>query len=156
MLLFTAPQDVPILKRYRSLFLAGGITGASDWQSEMVALLNATNLLLLNPRRDDYPENDPDAERVQVRWEHDHLQIADAVLFWFVAETLCPITLFELGTCIERGQTIFVGMDPNYARKNNVLIQLELARPEVEVVFSLQNLAVQVKAWANHSNLGAP
>lgn len=158
MFLLTAPQIVPDLSIFpqRRLFLAGGISGASNWQSEMVALLESTDLLIMNPRREDYPHDDPDAERLQVRWEHHHLQNAHAVSFWFVAETLCPITLFELGTCIARGQTIFVGIHPDYARKNNVLVQLELARPEIEAVFSLENLANQVKAWANHSNLGAP
>ena len=38
----------------------------------------------------------------------------------FPAETLCPITLYELGTWTQRGlhsdTKIFVGCDPNYKR----------------------------------------
>ena len=157
MLLFNAPQNVPdTLHRYhRRLFLAGGISEAPDWQSDIIKRLASTDLLILNPRRANYPKNNPAAEREQVGWEHVHLRRAGAVSFWFPSETLCPITLFELGTCIARGQTIFVGIHPKYARKTNVLAQLELARPEVEAVFSLEKLAEQVKAWANQPNLGA-
>ena len=150
MILLQAPTIVSDLAVFpqRRLFLAGGISGASDWQSEMVEQLKSLDLLVMNPRRVDYPHDDPDAERLQVRWEHFHLQNAAAVSFWFVPETLCPITLLELGVCIGRGQPIFVGIHPDYARKNNVLMQLELARPEVEVVFSISSLAAQISAWA--------
>jgi hypothetical protein len=34
-----------------SVFLAGGITGTFDWQTEMAKLLGGTNLTIINPRR---------------------------------------------------------------------------------------------------------
>ncbi len=50
------------------------------------------------------------------RWEHDHLRRAKAIMFWFPSETLCPITLYELGawTILARqtGTKLFVGADP--------------------------------------------
>src|SRR5262245_39813726 len=78
-----------------SLFLAGGITGCPDWQAETISLFADLPLVLLNPRRRDFPINDPSAGPSQIEWEHRHLRRADAVLFWFPRETLCPIALYE-------------------------------------------------------------
>ena len=40
---------------------------------------------------------------------------------------------------------IFVGMHPEYQRRQDVEIQTKLAKPEIEIVYSLQELANQVK-----------
>ena len=129
----------------RALFLAGGITGCGDWQAEMVALLSDTDWVLLNPRRKNFPQNDPAAAEWQIRWEHDHLRRAAAILFWFPSETLCPITLYELGTWSMADKPLFLGVHPAYARRLDVEIQTRLARPEVTLVYSLPALAEQVK-----------
>ena len=132
-----------------SVFLAGGISGTHDWQAELVALLADVPLVLLNPRRRDYPWHDPAAAEEQIRWEFRHLRRARAVLFWFPPETLCPIALFELGGRIaEPKQALFVGTHPDYKRRLDVQIQLKLARPEVTVVSDIPTLAEQVRAWA--------
>jgi hypothetical protein len=80
-----------------SLFLAGGISGTFDWQADVVAGLADLPLVLLNPRRRNFPINDPTAAPTQIEWEFHHLRRATAVLFWFPSETLCPIALYELG-----------------------------------------------------------
>ena len=57
------------------------------------------------------------------------------MLFWFPAETICPIALFELGgRLLVREQPLFVGTNPNYQRRLDVEVQLRLARPEVALV----------------------
>lgn len=133
----------------RSLFLAGGISGTRDWQVDLVALLADLPLSLLNPRRENYPWDDPAAAEGQIRWEFRHLRRATAVAFWFPPETLCPIALFELGGQVRAAhQPLFVGTDPGYARRLDVSIQLRLARPEVTMVDSVAALAAQVRAWA--------
>lgn len=151
--LFRAPQFVPDELLQKSLFLAGGIgVGAivPDWQCELIERLRDTDLTLLNPRRDDYPAGDPNALHQQIEWEHRHLKAASAISFWFVAETLCPITLYELGAwaneCDDAGhrKPIFVGAHPDYARRADLLIQLSLVRPEVEIVASLAELEQQI------------
>lgn len=129
-----------------SIFLAGGITGCPDWQAEMVQLLVDIDLVLLNPRRKDFPIDDPDAAYQQITWEHDLLRYADAILFWFPQETLCPIVLYELGawsmaTC---GKPLFIGVHPGYKRKQDVEIQTHLERPGIVIVDSLSKLAGQV------------
>jgi hypothetical protein len=80
-----------------SLFLAGGISGTHDWQAEVVERLADLPLVLLNPRRRNFPMDGPSAAEGQIAWEFRHLRRATAVLFWFPPETLCPIALFELG-----------------------------------------------------------
>ena len=91
--------------------------------------------------------DDPSAARTQIEWEYRHLQKAEAALFWFPSETLCPITLFELGAWSRSDKLLFVGTHSNYQRRLDVVIQLSLARPEVVVVADLAALAAQVQEW---------
>lgn len=131
--------------RTRSLFLAGTITGAADWQREMASmLLSSPNLVILNPRRAHFPIDDPSATEAQIHWEHLHLTRASMISFWFAKETLAPITMYELGTWSRDGKKIFVGVDPAYQRKRDVEVQTSIARPEVEICYSVEDLAGQV------------
>ncbi len=133
----------------KSLFLAGGISGCSNWQQEFVFLLKDLNLTLLNPRRRFYSENNTNLEQEQIKWEYEHLNKASAVSFWFTEETLCPITLYELGKQSANSKILFIGVHPNYKRRKDVEIQTSLIRPEVKIVYSLQDLANQIKNWIN-------
>lgn len=131
-----------------SLFLAGGISGTFDWQADVVARLADLPLALLNPRRKNFPINDPSAAPAQIEWEFRHIRRATAVLFWFPPETLCPIALFELGgRSLVREQPLFIGAHPDYQRRLDVEVQLKLARPEVTVVGDTASLADQVRVW---------
>ena len=133
--------------RDESVFLAGGITGTRNWQREVRDMLRDTDLVVLNPRRGHFPMDDPGAAEAQVRWEFRHLRGATARLFWFPPATLCPIALFELGAWSRGNEPLFVGADPDYARRADVEIQMRLARPDVAVVCSTDDLAKQVIAW---------
>ncbi len=132
----------------RSLFLAGGITGCLDWQALVCKQLADTDLVLLNPRRAAFPIHDPAAAEQQIIWEYRHLRRATAVLFWFPAETLCPITLYELGAWSMTTKPIFVGVHPAYQRRQDVAIQSRLSRPEIQVVDSLEALIAQARRFA--------
>jgi hypothetical protein len=135
-----------------SLFLAGGISGTHDWQVELVPLLADLPLVLLNPRRRNFPMDDPTAAEGQIAWEFRHLRRATAVAFWFPPETLCPIALFELGGRIaEPKQALFVGTHPDYQRRLDVQIQLKLARPEIALASDIPALAEQIRPWAVRS-----
>ena len=132
----------------RSLFLGGGISGTKLWQPELLDLLADTNLVILNPRREVYPKWDDVTAREQIKWEFTHLKMCGMRMFWFPPETLCPITLFELGKWCEQWEPLFVGCDPEYKRKSDVEIQLELARPnDCKVSESLEGLASRIKGW---------
>ena len=102
--------------------------------------------MLLNPRRRNYAFEDPGAAREQIAWEFRHLRRAWGRLFWFPPETLCPIALFELGAWSRTEGPLFVGTHPAYARRLDVTVQLELARPDVRVASSVEELAGQVMA----------
>jgi hypothetical protein len=65
----------------KKLFLAGAITGAPDWQKEVVAKLNTLNIAVYNPRRANFPIDDPKAAVAQISWEHEYLNKADIISF---------------------------------------------------------------------------
>lgn len=144
--LYNSPTDYPV-----SLFLGGGITGCPDWQSEItkklrnsVLELSNLNFVVFNPKREDFPMDDPTAAEGQIKWEHEYLRLSSSILFWFPSETLCPITLYELGSWSMTKKPLFVGCHPDYKRKQDVVIQTGLVRPDVKVVFSIDDLANQV------------
>lgn len=145
-----------------SLFLAGGITGCNNWQNDAAERLHykAPNLVLLNPRRENFPIDDPSASEEQIRWEHKHLRLATAILFWFPEETLCPITLFEYGRWLAATnlfthnhpimmipKKLFVGCSYNYQRRSDVIIQTSLERPTQVVHNTLYDVLKEVEKW---------
>ena len=143
-----SPECLIDMPKGKSVFLAGGITNCPDWQQEMVGLLCDTSVILLNPRSADFPIGDPDAAQEQIEWEYNHLRKANGILFWFPCETICPIVLYELGAWSMTTLPIFVGVHPQYQRRQDVEIQTGLVRPDVRVVYSLKDLARQVKEFA--------
>jgi len=143
-----APEEYTPSTGELSIFLAGGIQNCPQWQADMTRGLKDTSLNIVNPRRANFPIHDPNAAKAQITWEHKYLRVADAISFWFCKETMCPIVLYELGAWSMKDKPIFVGMDPEYQRRQDVEIQTGLVRPEVEIVYSLDELTQQVKAWA--------
>lgn len=148
MKVITAPDQVDlVLEDEPVLFLAGGITGCYRWQNAAKDRLRESPGMLLNPRRENFPINDPDATKEQISWEFQALRIANGILFWFPKETLCPIVLFELGSALERQQDLFVGCHPAYTRKRDVEIQVSLRRSEIQVRDDLRDVLEDVVRW---------
>jgi hypothetical protein len=147
----TAPEPLParaLFEAVPSVFVAGGISGCRDWQSEefLPALERGSGsmpLLALNPRRLAYAESDETAT-AQIEWEFEAMRVATMVSFWFPPETLCPITLYELGRMLVLHPCVLVGAHPDYKRRLHVEVQTRLARRSVRVVYSLADLATQV------------
>jgi hypothetical protein len=127
-----------------SIYLGGGISDCENWQRRMVELLAETDLVVLNPRRANFPIDNPSAAREQIEWEFRHLERASIKLFWFPPQTLCPITLFELGAWSRSDAPLVVGAHHEYKRRDDILTQMELARPEIKVVDCLDALADQI------------
>jgi hypothetical protein len=123
-------------ERFEKMFLAGGITDCPDWQSEAVEKLSKHNkLVVFNPRRADFNVRDPNISDEQIEWEHKHLQMADIFWFWFPKETLCPITLFELGKIAAGGnRPMIVGAHPEYKRRIDVVSQLKHLRDKEDAI----------------------
>lgn len=145
------PKPLP-----KSVFLAGGITGCPDWQKEILNYFWEADLIVYNPRREVWPDDfeirkgngsgvTTDTEK-QIMWEHKLLRRSDMILFWFPEETLCPITLFELGNHLNNTshKPILIGCHPNYKRILDVEIQTKLINPNIKIVNSIKDLAGQV------------
>lgn len=123
-----------------AVFLAGGITGCPDWQAHARRLINNSGLVvdILNPRRVNFPIDDPAARWEQVSWEQRHLH-TDGVhtMFWFPASdhavTTQPIAMFELGQAIGEGRSFNVGTDPDYPRRTDVEMLCRLNLPDLAV-----------------------
>lgn len=135
-----------------SIFLAGGITNCPNWQQEMVKLLKELDIVIFNPRRENFPIGDPDAAYAQIKWEFEFLDRADMILFWFSRGSLNPIVLFEYGKWLmntrnkDNYKPIFVGIDPEYERKQDVKIQTQLENLYIRnrIKYSLKKLANQI------------
>lgn len=125
------------------LFLAGSITGCPDWQQYVLEKIKDTKrLTIYNPRRKNFPIDDPNAAEAQIIWEFEYLNKADIVSFWFDKGSLAPITLLELGKyLLATKKTGFIGIDPEYKRKIDVEIQTRLARIDIPIVYSLDELS---------------
>lgn len=127
------------------VFMAGGITGCPDWQSEVInhykngPQANSTTVLL-NPRRTNFDITNPRLSEQQIAWECRHIRKADWVYFWFPKEGKCLITLYELGEAIGSGRNVRVACHPEYERAFDVHQQLALALPELVVMSSLEEL----------------
>lgn len=137
-------QYIEALNSYlpdKSIFLAGGITNCPDWQQEIAQLLSKTDYTLLNPRRKNLAVNDPISALDQIAWEYHALRAAEMILFWFPCETLCPITLYELGAWSMTDKPLYIGIHPKYERHKDIEIQIELVRPDVKIMYSLKSLA---------------
>jgi hypothetical protein len=141
------PESIDDYKK--TLFLGGGISGVGNWQAEMVRLLQDTELILINPRRTNFDVNNTKMTVEQIQWEYHHLNLSHARMFWFPPETLCPITLFELGRFSVQSNPLFVGCDPKYARSLDLEEQMKHVRRS-EVMFDLEILARQIILYAKH------
>lgn len=143
------PQPI----EHADLFLAGGITGAEDWQRRAIDLLEEEAGSLFNPRRPD--EFKAEYAEPQIEWEHDALRNSEAILFWFPPQTLCPITLFELGVWSSQQLTpIFVGTHPDYQRRYDVVKQLSLSNPSVTVRDTIEDTVLDYQRWRDEERYG--
>lgn len=136
-----------------TVFIGGGISNCPDWQKEIVERFKHfdDDLVLFNPRRTSFAIEDPAESDFQIQWEFNHLQRSRAIIFWFPFQTLCPITLFELGVYAALEVPLFVGCHPAYQRKFDVKKQLELLRPDVTVHDNWQPLVKHVESWYNRN-----
>ena len=134
-----APQ--PYTGTAPSIFLAGGITDCPNWQADAAyRILTASDTaVVLNPRRANFPIEDPSAARAQIEWEfHLLTRVATVALFWFPASTsIQPIALFELGRYVALRKRVVIGCDPLYLRRLDVVEQMRLALPKTVIYDNL-------------------
>jgi hypothetical protein len=132
------------------IFLAGSIEMgvAEDWQTEMTAALADLDVVVLNPRRDDWDASwtqsiTDDNFRGQVEWELAGMERADVIAMYFAPSTRAPITLLELGLWARSGKVV-VGCPDGFWRKGNV--EVVARRYGVPLHASLEALTAAVRA----------
>lgn len=109
------------------IFLAGSIEmgKAEQWQRQVAdAMADVDNLVILNPRRDDWDSSwEQRAANAQffeqVNWELDMLDAADIIVMYFAPATMSPVTLLELGLHAKSGK-LKVCCPDGFWRKGNV------------------------------------
>jgi hypothetical protein len=108
------------------MFLGGSIDmgNSKDWQKEIETELKDENVILLNPRRDDWDsswkqEIENDQFREQVEWELEAQEKSDIILMNFLPTSQAPISLLETGLAAKESKLI-VCCPKGYWRKGNI------------------------------------
>lgn len=147
--IITVPDDLETGDFFiDTIFLAGGITNCSDWQSYIIEKIkNINDIIIFNPRREKFDLSNKSLTNEQIEWEHRILSSTTTIAFWFSKGSVNPIALYELGRYGTSSDIkIFIGIDPEYERKDDIIIQTSLDRPEIakDIVYSLDELAKQI------------
>ena len=150
MKIITAPEKY---ERHLSdifCFLAGGITNCYKWQDEVIEALKqlekkdsedydgCNKLVVFNPRRENFPINDPKAAEEQIAWEYNAIEKCDIFSMYFCGgESDQPICMYEFGRQLlqksfelEPQHHLAVSVEKGYKRFNDVVIQSKLADPD--------------------------
>ncbi|MEM7029318.1 MAG: nucleoside 2-deoxyribosyltransferase domain-containing protein [Chloroflexota bacterium] len=143
------PSPIIIPAEKKSVFLAGSIEmgKAEDWQTRFADALSDDDVIILNPRRDDWDSSweqriENDQFRGQVEWELAGQEQANVIALYFAPDTKAPITLLELGLFAHTGKVIVCCPD-GFWRKGNV--DVVCRRYGVKQVDSLQALIAETK-----------
>jgi hypothetical protein len=130
--------------RTPSVFLAGSIEmgTAEDWQTQVERALGDLDVVVLNPRRDEWDaswvQSIADRNfREQVEWELEAQEQAGIIAMYFDPRTQAPVTLLELGLFARSGK-LLVCCQEGFWRKGN--IEVVCARYGVPLVGELPEL----------------
>jgi len=132
------------------IFLSGELTNCPDWQGEIIEKLkHMPKITIYNPRRAQFPIDDPNASNEQITWEFVHLQSADLIVFWFTKGSVNPIVLYELGMWgnSRLNRPMLIGIDPEYDRADDVIMQTILAKPDAVFVNNLDSIVEGIKSY---------
>lgn len=148
----TAPEDFTMWETPDeiSVFLAGGITNCWKWQDEVIKNLekypDTENLVVINPRRENFPIHDPNASYDQIKWEFNYLNRVDIFSMYFTGGISDqPICMYELG----RYSTIMISENPADCFNDKIIISIEAdykRRKDVEIQMDLayKNIVLEI------------
>lgn len=154
-------QEILIAPEYKelsgpSIFLAGPIQGAPDWQADAIEILKkmSSEIHITSPRRPtrafgEFSEKDYHA---QVEWEHHYLDYAaehGVILFWLAKEAkqiagraYAQTTRFELGEAIARhylkGIKVVVGIEEGFSNARYLRKTINTKAPNVPILDTLE------------------
>ena len=142
------------------VFLGGGICKSPQWQLEVVRALDSMELpefILANPRRENFPIDNPKAAHEQISWEYHALNRATIFSMWFSGgESERPICMYELGRHLvrfvelPRPEIICLGVEPGYRREQDVRIQTELVLQEYPYLEASINISGSLETHINN------
>ena len=144
-----SPSELPIQNQRLKIFLGGSIDmgKTENWQARIEQELKHKNVIILNPRRDDWnkewkPVSTDKNFREQVEWELSALEFADIIIMYFAPNSQSPISLLELGLYAKSGKLMVVC--PNgFWRKGNVDIVAE--RYNISIFNTLDEITEAIK-----------
>ncbi len=132
-----------------SVFLAGSIEmgKAVDWQTKITEALKDLDVVVLNPRRDDWDSSweqkiENEQFREQVEWEINALEHADVIVMYFDPDTKSPISLLELGIHANSGKMV-VYCPEGFWRKGNV--DVVCAKYDIEQAATVEDLVEKIR-----------
>lgn len=147
------PQSLEEAGKYGQLkvFLCGSIEmdQAREWQSEIVRKLKDANIVILNPRRENWDsswkQELSDRNFVgQVEWELDAIEMADLVAVHFEPDTKSPITMLEIGLFAKSDpKKLIIHCPEGFWRKGN--IDIVCRRYGIKQVETLDELAGEIR-----------
>lgn len=161
MQVITAPEQIGFDSlRFKSVFLAGGITNCPEWQDELIThldnLIGQFDVVVINPRRKNFPIGDKRAGLEQIEWEFEMLKHASVFSMWFSnADSDQPICMYELGRHLSLRKLMsldlsvdgfVLGVEEGYRRELDVYAQVfHAARPKVpEISVCLKDHAIRI------------
>ena len=133
-----------------SIFLAGSIDmgNAEDWQTTFTNAMKDQDVLLLNPRRDDWDsswkqEASDKQFSEQVNWELDALEFAKLIVVYFAKDSKAPITFMELGLHAHSGKVVVCCPEGFYRRGNVEIVCNQYGIPMVNDMDALTAEAIK-------------
>ncbi len=146
-----APDSVPANDERIKIFLGGSIDmgKAENWQAKLEKDLSPFNVIILNPRREDWnkdwqPVSTDKNFREQVEWELSALEYSDIIIMYFAPDSQSPISLLELGMYAKSGKLMVICPE-GFWRKGNVDIvcnryNIKTFETFEEIVSEIENL----------------
>ena len=143
------PAPLPLAPGPPSIFLAGSIEmgQAEEWQGVFERGLADLDVVILNPRRDEWDASwiqsiDNPQFREQVEWELAGQELATVIAMYFAPATKAPITLLELGLFARSGKVVACCPEGFWRRGN---VEVVCRRYGVPLVSDLAELVQAVR-----------
>lgn len=137
-----------------TVFLAGTIdNGAVEpWAHLVAEAFEGENIVFYDPRRENWlPDIEKRAHnpvfREQVEWELSNISTANIVFFNFLAGSLSPITLQELGYVVAKDDRVIVVCPDDFWRKGNVEIMCGLHT--IPVYDTIEDGIAALREWVS-------
>ncbi len=144
-------------KNKYTIFLAGAIDQgeAVNWQQHIVQALNEYDVLVLNPRRDQWNNKcEQKASNLefaeQVSWELQGQDVSDLNIFVFTKDSKAPITFMELGL-FGRIKPAIICVEEGFYRTGN--LDVVAKRYRIPICYSLEKLTDSLHKLLDKMNL---